>query len=80
MKLFFIPRLPADKKRRTKTGVTLIEVLLTVSVLALIMAAMVPFIRTVHTAWNLGDRKLQLQQNARVGLDTISRITRQTAK
>ncbi len=80
MKLFFIPKLPADKKRRTKIGITLIEVLVTVSVLALIMAAMVPFIRTVHTAWNLGDRKLQLQQNARVGLDTISRITRQTAK
>jgi DNA-binding beta-propeller fold protein YncE len=80
MKLFFIPRLPEDKRRHAGTGITLVEVLLTVSVLGLIMAAMVPFIRTVHATWNLGDRKIELQQNARVGLDTISRITRQAAR
>jgi DNA-binding beta-propeller fold protein YncE len=80
MRLFFIPRLPAGKRLPNKTGITLVEVLLTVGVLGLILAAMVPFIRTVHTSWNLGDRRIQLQQNARVGLDTLSRITRQTAK
>jgi DNA-binding beta-propeller fold protein YncE len=80
MKLFFIPRLLVDKERAYKNGITLVEVLLTVSILGLIMAAMVPFIRTVHTTWNLGDRKVQLQQNARVGLDTISRFSRQAAR
>jgi len=80
MKLYFIPRLPVDKKYSPAKGITLVEVLLTVSLLGLIIAAITPFIRTVHTAWNTGDRKIQLQQNARVGLDIISRFARQATR
>lgn len=74
MKQLFIPRLPEDK------GFTLVEALLTVGILGLVMVAMTPFIRTVHTTWNLGDRKTELQQNGRVGLEMMSRFIRQAKR
>jgi len=84
MKPFFIPRLPEDKAftlpLRARAGYTLVEALLTISILGLVMVAMIPFIRTVHTAWNLGDRKTELQQNARVGLEMMSRFIRQAKR
>lgn len=84
MKPFFIPRLPEDNAftlpLRARAGYTLVEALLTISILGLVMVAMIPFIRTVHTAWNLGDRKTELQQNARVGLEMMSRFIRQAKR
>lgn len=79
-----MPRLPEDKaftlSLRARAGYTLVEALLTISILGLVMVAMIPFIRTVHTAWNLGDRKTELQQNARVGLEMMSRFIRQAKR
>lgn len=74
MQRLFIHRSPKDR------GFTLVEVLLTISLLALVLVAMTPFIRTVNIAWNLGDRKTELQQNGRVGLEMISRILRQAKR
>jgi len=74
MKWFFIPRLPDGK------GFTLVEAIFTISILALVLVAMAPFIRTVYISWNLGDRKTELQQNARVGLEMISRSLRQAKR
>ena len=69
-----MPKLPIDK------GYTLVEALFTIAILAMVLVAMTPFIRTVHTSWNLGDRKTELQQNARVGLEMMSRLLRQAKR
>jgi type II secretory pathway pseudopilin PulG len=74
MKPFFIPRLQKDK------GFTLAEALLTIGLVAMVMVAMTPFIRTVYTTWNVGSRKTELQQNARVGLEMMSRFLRQAKR
>ena len=74
MTRLFIPRLLKDR------AYTLVEALLTILILALIMVAMVPFISTVYTTWNFGDRKTELQQNTRVGLDVMSRYLRQAKR
>ena len=69
-----MPKLPIDK------GYTLVEALFTIAILAMVLVAMTPFIRTVHTSWNLGDRKTELQQNGRVGMEMISRLLRQAKR
>jgi prepilin-type N-terminal cleavage/methylation domain-containing protein len=74
MRQYFIPRSPKDK------GFTLVEVLLTTAILAMILASMVPFVRTVYNSWNLGDRKTEIQQNGRVGLATMSRYLMQAKR
>ena len=74
MRQFFIPRWLKDK------GYTLVEALFTIAILAMVLVAMAPFIRTVHTSWNLGDRKTELQQNGRVGLEMMSRLLRQARR
>lgn len=85
MQRLFIHRSPKDRgftllEKTFLTGFTLVEVLLTVSLLALVLVAMTPFIRTVNIAWNLGDRKTELQQNGRVGLEMMSRLLRQAKR
>ena len=94
MKMFFIPRWRAGKKRsftplhrerprtliRGVTGFTLAEALLTISILGLVLVAMSPFIRTVHSAWKLGDRRTEIQQNGRVAQEMLSRLIRQAKR
>ena len=76
MKLFFTHRLQEDKR----AGFTLAEALFTVTLLAILIVAMAPFSRSVYTAWRVGDRKTEMQQNARVGLDVMTRLLRQTKR
>ncbi|MFH0877013.1 MAG: hypothetical protein V1863_02140 [Candidatus Omnitrophota bacterium] len=73
-KPFFIPRWRAAK------GYTLVEAILTISLMAMVMAAMIPFIRSVHTAWNLGDRKTELSQNARIAEQMLTGALRQVKR
>lgn len=95
MKLFFTRRLQEDKRagftpleirgpkvsnKVSLTGFTLTEALLTVSLLAMVIVAMTPFARSVYTAWRIGDRKTEMQQNGRVGLDVMSRLLRQAKR
>jgi len=74
MQRFFIPKWPIGK------GYTLVEALFTIAILGMVLVVMIPFIRTVHTSWNLGDRKTEIQQNARVGLEMMSRLLRQAKR
>lgn len=76
MKLFFTPRLQKDRR----SAFTLTEALFTIGILGIIFAAMIPFIRTVHTSWNIGDRKTEIQQNARVGIETMLRSIREAKR
>lgn len=84
MKQYLIRRLPQDKgftpHLRVGAGFTLVEALLTISILSLVMVAMVPFIRTVYTSWNVGSRKTEILQNGRVGLEMMSRYIRQAKR
>lgn len=55
-------------------GVTLIEVLVVLSMLGIIMMAMAPHLRSGHQAWEIvGDRHADVLQNARIGLDKMTR-------
>ncbi|MEW6101769.1 MAG: hypothetical protein AB1481_05685 [Candidatus Omnitrophota bacterium] len=74
MRQFFIRRQQAGK------AFTLVEALLTISILGMVLMAMSPFIRTVYTSWNLSDRKTEMQQNARVALEMVSRYLRQAKR
>jgi len=74
MRQLFIRRLRKDK------GFTLVEALLAVGILAMIITAMTPFIRTIYNSWNFGDRKTEIQQNARVGMEMMTRILRQAKR
>jgi hypothetical protein len=53
---------------------------LTISILGLVLVAMSPFIRTVHSAWKLGDRRTEIQQNGRVAQEMLSRLIRQAKR
>ncbi len=74
MRRFSIPKFHEDK------GYTLVEALFTIVILSLVITAMAPFVHTVYTAWNFGDRKTELQQNARVGMEMLSRILKQAKR
>lgn len=74
MKRFFILKSPEDK------GYTLVEALFTIVILSLVLTAMAPFVHTVYTAWNFGDRKTELQQNARVGMEMMLRFLKEAKR
>lgn len=62
-----------DRKR----GFTIIEVLFVVALAAVLLAAIYPYLRTFHTSWQSADRRAEIIQNARVGMDKIVRELRQ---
>lgn len=59
-----------------KRGVTLIEVILVASIMGVIMAALVPYIRTVNQVWQYGHIKSEILQNGRVGLSHMAKSIR----
>ncbi len=67
-------------RRITKRAFTLPEVILTVAILGLVSAAIVPFIRSVSNTWNIGSRKTEIQQNARSSMDIMLRMLRQARR
>ena len=73
-------RLEFTHKSHEDKGFTLTEAIFTISILGIIMVAMLPFIRSVHTSWNVGDRRIELEQNARVGLEMMSHFIRQAKR
>ena len=67
-------RLPESQIR----GVTLIELLAVVSIVAVVMLSLVPHITTGRQAWEIvGDRHAEVLQNSRIGLDKMAREIRQ---
>ncbi len=67
-------------RKKTNKAFTLPEVILTVAIMALVLAAIVPFIRSVSSTWNIGSRKTEIQQNARSSMDIMLRMLRQARR
>jgi len=61
-----------------KKGVTLVEIVLVAAIMGVIMAALVPYIRTVNQVWQYGHTKSEVLQNGRVGLSRMTRVIRDT--
>ncbi len=51
--------------------------LLVVVIVAVLLAALVPCLRAVHQGWQVNDRRSEVLQNARVGMDAMTRALRQ---
>jgi len=54
-----------------------VELLLVVVLVAVLMAALSPAIRTVQTGWKAGERRMEVLQNARVAFDEEISVLRQ---
>ncbi|OGX15063.1 MAG: hypothetical protein A2166_06500 [Omnitrophica WOR_2 bacterium RBG_13_41_10] len=63
-----------------KKGLTLVETLLVVMISALVMAAIVPFIRSVASSWQAGSGKQEILQNGRTALEMMTRYIRQAKR
>lgn len=63
-----------------RKAVTLIEVLLVVTLSALLMTAIIPFIRSVSDTWSVGSGKTEILQNGRAALETMTRYIRQARR
>ena len=64
-------------RRRPSDGVTLPELLLVVAIVAVLMAGLAPGLRALHRGWQVNDRRSEVLQNARVGMEEMTRILRQ---
>jgi type II secretory pathway pseudopilin PulG len=63
-----------------KKAVTLIEILLVIILSALLMAAIIPFIRSVSSTWEVGSSKQEILQNGRAALEMMTRYIRQARR
>ncbi|MFH1798122.1 MAG: prepilin-type N-terminal cleavage/methylation domain-containing protein [Candidatus Omnitrophota bacterium] len=52
-------------------GFTLIEVLFVTALIAVLLAATYPYLRVFHTSWQSADKRTELIQNARMGMDKM---------
>ncbi|MFH0731528.1 MAG: lamin tail domain-containing protein [Candidatus Omnitrophota bacterium] len=71
-----ILKLQKDKEKFV-TGFTLTEVLFVVLLIALLIAVVYPYLRATHTGWKTLDRRQEVIQNARVGMDKMNRLLRE---
>ena len=58
-------------------GFTLIEALFVIALMAILLVAIYPYLRISHTSWQSADRRSEVIQNARVGMDKMVRELRQ---
>lgn len=68
------------RKARSSDGVTLVEMILVVALIAGLMAAITPAIRAVNMGWQSGERRLETVQNARITMDETVRALRQARR
>lgn len=61
-------------------GLTLHELILVVAIMALITATMAPAVRAVHSGWQTSDRRSEVLQNSRVGVDQMTRVFREVTR
>ena len=59
-----------------KRGITLVELILVVVVMAIIMAALAPYIGAIQRTWQWGDRRTEMMQHGRVSLDRMVKTLR----
>lgn len=60
-----------------KKGLTLTELMIVVAIIGVIMVAIQPYFYTLRTSWDLSDRRSDIWQNARIGMDLMLRELRQ---
>ncbi len=58
-------------------GLTLVEMILVVALIAGLMAAISPAVRVVNMGWQAGERRIEVVQNGRVAMDEAVRTLRQ---
>lgn len=63
-----------------KRGFTIIEALFVVALIAVLLAVTYPYLRAFHTSWQSADRRTELIQNARVGMDKIVKELRRASR
>jgi len=61
----------ASLRDKSLTGLTLIEVLITIAILGFVLFPIYEFLRQGATSWQLGENKTEVVQNARIGLDKM---------
>ena len=59
-----------------QSGMTYIELLISVSIIAIILSAVVMLTNSAVTSWMQGRARIEVEQTLRVGIDTIVRDTR----
>ncbi len=60
-------------------GFTLIEALFVIALLSVLLAAVYPHLRMAHTGWQTADRRADIIQNVRVGMDKMVRMLREAS-
>lgn len=60
-----------------KHGFTLAEMLFTVLLIAILMAVIYPYLRASQRGWQTVDRRAEVIQNTRVGMDKMLKILRE---
>jgi prepilin-type N-terminal cleavage/methylation domain-containing protein len=63
-------------KFRGQNGVTLVEMLIVVALVAVLATALYPLISTTYESWRTADRRSELLQVGRVGMDKMARELR----
>ncbi|MCP4650841.1 MAG: prepilin-type N-terminal cleavage/methylation domain-containing protein [PVC group bacterium] len=70
--LHLILKLPKDRK-----GFTITEVVFVIALIAILTVAILPYIRVTQKAWKTMDRRQEVIQNSRIGMDKMTRILRE---
>jgi|GEM_PF-1918299 len=65
---------------RSNRGVSLLEMILVVTLIAGLMASISPAIRVVNMGWQSGEQRLEVVQNARIAMDDTVRALRQARR
>jgi len=60
-----------------KKGFTLIEVLFVIALVAILLAAITPYLRAFHVSWESADKRSEVVQNARVGMGKMLKELRE---
>lgn len=62
---------------KERAGFTLPEMLFVISLIVILMVAIYPYLRVTHRAWKTTDRRQEVIQNARVGMEKMIRLLRE---
>jgi prepilin-type N-terminal cleavage/methylation domain-containing protein len=60
-----------NKIKLNKSGMTIIELICTIAILALCLYPIYEFLRQGALSWEIGENKTEVVQNARIGLDKM---------
>jgi type II secretory pathway pseudopilin PulG len=69
-----------EKKRTSVGGLTLLEMLISLAIMAVVFAAIIPQFRSVQNSWDLRQGRAEALQNGRVLIDHLDRNLAQATK